>query len=231
MKRVLTPELIDLLPADDPRALRSRRDILRLNRINQSDMLMARLLRQVAGSRAPHTITDLGSGDGLFLLQVARRLARHWRKVNVRIVDSQPAVMPETVAAFKQLDWEVEVVKADVSAATDWSRNGERHFYIANLFLHHFDEEQLRAILRRVSEHAVSFVAIEPTRGRAQHFISRCLWVFGCGPVTRHDGPASFRAGFRAQELSALWPANGAWKLAEGNFGPFSHTFVTTRLQ
>jgi len=230
MKRVLTPELIDLLPADDPRAARSRRDILRLNRINQSDALMARLLRRVAGRQSPQTITDLGSGDGLFMLYVARRLAGHWRGVSVRIVDTQPAVTPETLVAFRKLDWQVEVVKADISTATDWSRNGERHFYIANLFLHHFNDEQLRELFGRVAEYASSFIAIDPTRGHAQHFVSRCLWMFGCGSVTRHDGPASFRAGFRGQELSALWPTHGTWKLDEGQFGPFSHTFVATRL-
>ncbi|HEX5223316.1 MAG TPA: hypothetical protein VFZ59_27395 [Verrucomicrobiae bacterium] len=229
MKRVLTPELIDVLPANDPRAVRSRRDILRLNRINQSDALMARLLRRVAGNPAPQMITDLGSGDGLFMLHVARRLARHWRNVSIRIVDTQPAVAPETFAAFKQLDWQAEVVKADVSIASDWSRNGERHFYMANLFLHHFNEDQLRGMFQRIAEHASSFVAIDPVRGRAQHFVSRCLWLFGCGAVTRHDGPASFRAGFRDQELSALWPANGTWKLDERQFGPFSHTFIATR--
>ena len=132
MKRVLTPELIDLLPADDPRAVRSRRDILRLNRINYSDALMARLLRRLAKSQSPKTITDLGSGDGLFMLHVARRLARHWRSVSVRIVDTQPAVTSETFAAFKRLNWCVEIVKADVSTATHWSRNGARPIDLAN---------------------------------------------------------------------------------------------------
>jgi hypothetical protein len=146
-------------------------------------------------------------------------------------VDSQPAVTSETLAAFKQLDWQVEVVKADVSNATDWSRNGERHVYIANLFLHHFNDEQLRGMFQRIAEYASSFIAIDPVRGHAQHLVSRCLWLFGCGPVTRHDGPASFRAGFCGQELSTLWPTNGTWKLDEGQFGPFSHTFVATRLR
>ena len=231
MKRVLTPEWIDLLPADDPRVVRSRRDILRLNRINHSDVLMARLLRRVAGNQPPQTITDLGSGDGLFMLHVARRLARHWRGVNVRIVDTQPAVGSETLAAFAQLGWPVEVVKADVSTATDWSRNGERHFYIANLFLHHFTDEQLRGMFRHLAECAGSFVAIEPVRGHAQHFVSRWLWLLGCGAATRHDGPASVQAGFCGQELSALWPSDHEWRLNEGNVGPFSHTLAATRLR
>jgi len=229
MKRVLTPEWIDLLPADDPRIVRSRRDILRLNRINHSDALMARLLRRVAGNQSPRTLTDLGSGDGLFVLHVARRLALHWREVNVRLVDTQPSVTPETLSAFNKLGWSADIVKADVSAATDWSRNGERHLYTANLFLHHFSNEQLREVFQRVAEHAHSFVAVEPTRGRPQHFVSRWLWLFGCGAATRHDGPASVRAGFRDQELSALWPAGGDWKINERNFGPFSHIFVATR--
>src|SRR5688572_20074979 len=223
MKRVLTPEWIDLLPADDPRIVRSRRDILRLNRINHSDALMARLLSRVAGDQPPRTLTDLGSGDGRFILHVARRLANHWREVTVRLVDTQPSVTADTVAAFEKLGWPVDVVKADVSTATDWSRNGERHFYIANLFLHHFNDRQLRELFGRVAEHASAFVAIDPVRGQAQHFVSRWLWLLGCGTATRHDGPASVHAGFCGRELSALWPANNRWQIDEGNFGPFSH--------
>ena len=230
MKRVLTPEWIDLLPPTDPLIVRSRRDILRLNQMNRSDASMARLLRRVTGDHPPHAITDLGSGDGLFFLRVARRLASQWHEVTVHLLDTQPSVAPETLAAFGKLGWSAEVVKTDLSAAADWSRNGERHIFTANLFLHHFSEEQLREMFRRVAERAQAFVAIEPARGRTQHFVSRWLWLFGCGAATRHDGPASVRAGFRDRELSTLWPAD-TWKLDERNFGPFSHAFVAQRRQ
>jgi hypothetical protein len=37
-------------------------------------------------------------------------------------------------------------------------------------------------------------------------------------------------AGFRAQELSALWPDQGAWQLREYRAGLFSHAFLASRV-
>jgi hypothetical protein len=101
---------------------------------------------------------------------------------------------------------------------------------MANLVLHHFSEESLTGLFQTVAAHARAFVAVEPGRGRRQLLFSRCLWMMGCGVVSRHDGPASVRAGFRDQELSALWPDRSNWKLTERSAGPFSHVFVAQRV-
>ena len=84
LPRRLEAEWLDHLPADDPRAMRSRRDLTRVNSFMGNAGRMAdALLRHTAGE-TPRTMVDLGSGDGQFMLQVARRLAPRWRGVSVR---------------------------------------------------------------------------------------------------------------------------------------------------
>jgi hypothetical protein len=46
--------------------------------------------------------------------------------------------------------------------------------------------------------------------------------------VTRHDAPASVRAGFAGLELSALWPNEGRWELHEST-RLFAHCFVARK--
>jgi hypothetical protein len=58
---------------------------------------------------------------------------------------------------------------------------------------------------------------------------SRLLWAIGCNHVTLHDAAASVRAGFRGQELLALWPHSSGWDLQEHAAGLFSHSFVARR--
>jgi len=72
LPRRLQPEWLDRLPADDPRAIRTRRDLLRINVCMLNVQIMSRALLRHAVGR-PRTIVDLGSGDGQFILRVARR--------------------------------------------------------------------------------------------------------------------------------------------------------------
>src|SRR5436190_2192662 len=83
------------LAFDDPRAIRSRRDLDLINRVMGQDRIMARALRTLP---PPRLLADLGGGDGRFLLSVARRLP--WRDVKLLILDRQNIVGRETQAAF-----------------------------------------------------------------------------------------------------------------------------------
>src|SRR5262245_44330587 len=114
MPRRLEPELLDQLPADDPRAIRSRRDLRRVNAWMLNASRMAGALIKHAGPETPRTMLDLGSGDGQFMLQVARRLAPHWPDVTVTLLDQQNIVSSATREGFTALGWRVNTVSADV---------------------------------------------------------------------------------------------------------------------
>jgi hypothetical protein len=231
--RRLEPELLDQLPADDPRAMRSRRDLTRINGFMANARAMATALRAgaaVAG-RQPRTIVDLGSGDGQAMLRVARHLAPRWRDVTVILQDRQNIVSVATREAFAALGWHAETVSADVFDFLDRAASTPIDAVTANLFLHHFTDEQLTRLLSSAAKLAWLFVACEPRRAKFVVELSRLLWLAGCNDVSVHDAVTSARAGFAGRELSALWPVAGAggWQLQERPAALFTHLFAARR--
>jgi hypothetical protein len=84
MKRIVQPEILDTLPPDDPGALRSRRDLRRINSwMGNAETLAAALVKALPASailQTPLQITELGAGDGNFLLRVAQKINLQGRK-------------------------------------------------------------------------------------------------------------------------------------------------------
>jgi len=220
--RSLEPELLDLLAADDPRARASRRDLVRINFVMRQQTIMAGLLRPLA---APRRLADLGSGDGRFLLGLARRMAPHWPQVTALLVDRQDLVSAQTRAGFSALGWKCESITGDIFEAMP---HLDAEMITANLFLHHLDSLDLRRLLMLAEQKACGFVACEPRRSPVALLASRMVFALACNDVTRHDAVASVRAGFNGRELSRLWPGDG-WRLREGLALPFTHAFSARR--
>jgi hypothetical protein len=222
--RRITPEILDSLRSDDQRAIASRRDLRRLNRIMGQARIMAGMLQSHL-PRPPRRILEIGGGDGSLSLAVARRLAPYWRDVTLTIVDLASIVPGETRTAFASLGWTVEAIAADVF---QWAAEQPPALYdaiIANLVLHHFRDEQLLGLFRQAAGLAPVFLAAEPQRAGFALSAARMTWVIGCNDVTRHDAVVSVRAGFRDAELTQLWPA-GATVLEERQRGLFTHVFA-----
>jgi hypothetical protein len=220
LERVVAPEWLDVLPPEDPRAVRSRRDLRVVNSIMGHAGIIAAALRRHLDSDRP-SIAELGAGDGTLLARVlAGRMAR-----KVVLVDRQPAIDERTRARYLDRGIGVEIQAADVF---EWLRQERRMFdvVVTNLFLHHFEDAALGRLLEGVSRRTKLFIACEPRRARLPLVGSRLLGLIGCNDVTRHDAYVSVLAGFRGRELSVLWPDEQGWALTEGNVGLFSHSFV-----
>jgi len=226
-QRRLRPELLDELPPADPRAVRSRKDLQRINRIMGHVSFLADVWRRNQPDRWIETLVELGAGDGTFLLEFARQMAPSSRPFKVLLVDRLNAVQPATLDAFAQLGWKAEVVNADVF---DWLGQCKVNdaAIIANLFLHHFDDRRLTKLLDQVSVCANLFISLEPRRSFGSRVASRLLGLIGCNAVTRHDAVVSVQAGFKDKELSALWPQRG-WYVHESDAGRFTHSFTAQR--
>jgi 2-polyprenyl-3-methyl-5-hydroxy-6-metoxy-1,4-benzoquinol methylase len=225
MKRLVEPEWLDELPPDDPHAIRSRRDLRRVNSWMRHPSLLVGALQNGLNGLAPVKIIELGAGDGNFLLAVAQKIAPRWPAVNVTLLDLKKNVSAETLAALAALGWRAEVLVADVF---NWPPT-ECDVVIANLFLHHFADARLAELLRLISERAKLFIALEPRRAPWPLFCSRLLGAIGCNDVTRHDAVVSVRAGFTGHELSSLWPDKDHWQLTEQSAGAFSHLFIARK--
>ena len=236
-RRIVRPEILDELPVADPRAIRSRRDLQRVNRVMGSCGILSRALRRAlapAPQRAPLRILELGAGDGSLALRIATHLATRWPEAELTLLDRQALLGEATGTAFAHLGWTLRPLTVDVlewaRAPTQQQPSGRWDVALANLFLHHFEEDGLRALFAAVAARCDVFVACEPRRNLPALLGSRLLPALGVSADTLHDAIVSVRAGFLGCELSRLWPAGKThWRLEERSAGPFSHLFVATR--
>lgn len=134
--RIVASERLDLLPPDDPLALRSRRDLRRVHLAMGTRGIVARgwrtLLPEASMStpatpvsrsaHAPVRVLELGAGDGTLALAVARRVASDWPVVHLTLLDRQDIVSAETRSGFDTLGWSMTVERIDVH---DWARTAD----------------------------------------------------------------------------------------------------------
>jgi 2-polyprenyl-3-methyl-5-hydroxy-6-metoxy-1,4-benzoquinol methylase len=228
-QRDVRPEWLDTLPVEELRAQRSRADLRRLNRIMGSLATLRAALDCLSRNRTPTHIVELGAGDGSLMARLARQRAVRWPGLQVSLLDMQPLVTPLTRAAIERQGWSIDVVCADVFT---WLREAPKRadeIIIANLFVHHFDNTQIKTLLAGIAARATAFVCCEPRRSRLALLGSHCLGALGCNDVTRHDAVASVHAGFRDQDLSGHWPQDPDWTAEETPAGLFLHRFIACR--
>ena len=228
LTRCLEAETLDHLREDDPRAIRSRRDLRRINRIMGNTLIVDALLSDSL-SRPPLRIAELGAGDGSLLLRLAKRRARSWPAVTLTLVDQQNLLSAATRAAFADLGWTVHAAVADVFTWLEREDHPHYDAVIANLFVHHFEADALSRLFRAIARITECFVACEPRRARVPLLASHLVGAVGANDVTRRDAVLSVRAGFRDRELSACWPNDGEWHTSETDARLFSHTFAAVR--
>jgi hypothetical protein len=190
--------------------------------------IVSRLLERSLRN-APLRVAEIGAGDGTFFLQVAQRLATPPSGTQLWLVDRQQLLAPSTEDRLRKLGWRVEAVQADVF---DWlATTTGFDVVLANLFLHHFDNHQLKLIFERLATRTNKVVACEPRRFAFPKLAGKLVRLIGCNFVTEHDATASVRAGFRGQELTKSWPDLKGWELDEAEAGLFSHWFVAERVR
>jgi Methyltransferase domain len=251
LPRVLEPETLDHLAPDDPVAQRSRRDLRRVNAFMGARGILERALAKALATTAETAaragrrlrVIELGCGDGKLMLDVAKHRGTRWPDVDLDLLDRQPIVEPETIAAYAAAGWKARPRVADVLDWADERDAGERwDVVVANLFLHHFDGEGLRRLLSGCARRADALAACEPRRSRFALGASHLIFFLGANAVTRRDGVLSVRAGFVGRELSDAWQAGpppgvtdataaerpSAWSLDEYDDGLFTHCFCAT---
>jgi len=235
--RTVSRETLDVLPASDPRALRSRHDLQRVNRFLGARGIVVRGMRPVIGRHSrdlPLRMLELGAGDGTLMLRIAQELSESCPAVQLTLLDRLALVSATTKAGFARLGWSVEILNMDV---LDWaaaplppSLPSRWDVIVTNLFLHHFDDPLLKKLLSAIAARCNLFVACEPRRAPLSLIGSHLVGALGASRVTREDAVLSVRAGFREAELSTVWQGErGEWQLQEHRTGLFSHFFSAAR--
>lgn len=197
------PEILDELPANDPRAVRSRRDLIWINRLMGNERWILKQMGEEAGFER---IIEIGAGSGHLLSQAAKALS------NVEIAAVDLAPRPSS------LDPRVKWYQGDLFDHTDLF---EGSLVIANLFLHHFKPAQLRP-LGQALESACGLIACEPERRNLHKIQGNFLRPF-LGDVTRHDMQVSIDAGFRDFELPEELGLRQVWQWCQTRTWTGSH--------
>lgn len=232
MRRVVKQELLVGLPATDPRTLRARTDLRRVNFIMGNVGIRSRALRrhhdETDFRSRPLRLVELGGGDGAVLLPLARFCSARGVAGEVTLLDRHNLLSAETHHAFTALRWPVTSVATDVFTWLDQPAPAVDVMF-ATLFLHEFPEQSLGALLRLAALRTNLFIACEPRRSPLTLVGSHLLGLLGCSRLTRHDGILSAHTDFAATELSAHWPRVAGWELSEQPAGWFSHRSIAKR--
>lgn len=194
MEREVLPEILDSLPPDDPRAIRSRRDLKRLNFCMGNDRWIRSVLARNVNF-AKKGIVEIGAGNG-DLLRTLAPLAP------TTGLDLQPR--PEG------LPGEIKWYPGNLFEQPSLPSGG---VLLANLFLHHFEPDDLKTI-GALMEPFELLIFSEPLRLRRVLTLSQCVTPL-VGSVTRHDMPVSIRAGFTMGELPTYLGLSDSWRVTE----------------
>jgi hypothetical protein len=212
MPRTLQPEILDSLPPDDPEAVRSRGDLRVINGVMGNHRWV---LGEIARLRRPgERVLEIGAGTGDLLLALAAGA------VAADGLDLAPA--PQGLPAGSA--WHQSDVRS-------FEGIGNYPIVVANLFLHHLTEADLRAMGGRIAGSARVVIACEPSRSRVAALLA---WGYGMasgfGPVTRHDAQVSIRAGFLGSELPVtLGLEPPAWSVACRETGRGAYRMTAVR--
>ena len=187
--RVLKPEILDTLPAEQARA--SLADLVRLNRHWGGHSTLRHLLANVVDPEESFALLDVGAASG----DMGACVRRWYPAARVTSLDA----LESHLAAC-----DPPRVAGDAFRLPFRAKSFDLVF--CSLFLHHFTDEEIVGLLAgfgQVARRAVLVIDLE-RNPVPYYFVSWTRWLFGWDPVTVNDGQISVEAAFRARELEAL---------------------------
>ena len=199
--RKVIPEILDSLPPEDPRAIRSRRDLRWINSIMGNYRWIARRVRDTT-REANLEWYEAGAGDG--------HLADFFSpEERTRLSITGMDLIPRSPGWPEQWAWR----QGDIFDGLGDEPEAKRGL-IANLFLHHFERPDLERLGEVIDRDCVHLVISEPARYAFFHGASHLFDPF-VNSVTRYDMRVSIGAGFRRGELVELLGLEGEWTIHE----------------
>jgi len=187
--RVIKPEILDTL--SEPEARASLADLTRINRHWGGHATLRRLLRESVPPVETFSLLDVGAASGDMGARV-RAWYPNARVVSLDRIATHLAKCPGPRIAADAFQLPV--------------RDGGFDFVFSSLFLHHFTNEQVVALLAefaRVARRAVLVIDLERDP-IPYYFLPLTRWLLGWDRVTVHDGKISVEAAFRPHELETL---------------------------
>jgi 2-polyprenyl-3-methyl-5-hydroxy-6-metoxy-1,4-benzoquinol methylase len=148
-------------------------------------------------------VVDLGCGGGDELRFLCRKARRRGLSLRYTGVDANPNVVDyarRNSRAFPEINYQVmDVLSEELTEQP-------ADIFICSLFLHHFSDEELVEILRKLAENANLGVVISDLHRHrlAYYAFGLVTRLMGASYMIRHDGLLSIRKSFHRKELRQL---------------------------
>jgi hypothetical protein len=186
MARQIKPERLDSLDPMDPKAIASRKDLVTINQLMGNYRWFERALKPIHGARL-HAL-EIGAGGG----ELGSYLDSVTKFATYTAVDFAPR--PEKWPEHAM--WH----RGDI---LHYDNLGTTELLIANLILHHFTDEQLDQLGKRLKRSSIRHIlANEPCRRPIHKWQLWAGCAIGFNAVTLYDGSVSIDAGFKENELA-----------------------------
>lgn len=212
IERIVEPEWLDALPGDDPRAIRSRKELRWINTLMRNEHWILHQLGQHK-NLLENGIMEWGAGEGFLCEKILKKFPR----AQVTGIDllTRPSHLSKNVSWLSG-----DLLQMQAPANTQ--------VIVANLFLHHLTNDQLRQCVAWF-QHASLLVFNEPLRKQSSHAWGRVLHPL-LEKVTRHDMHVSINAGFITGELCDIWSEiKDEWIIQEWEQWPGAYRSVWIR--
>ncbi len=199
MKRVVTPELLDSDAATPAEVQQTLADLRRINRWFGGISTTRRMLEKVVARLGKHssarkelTLLDVGAGSGDVSLTAARQIQRK-AQVRVTLMDRMPAHLPRNGTG---------TVAGDVLALPFLDNSFD--LMTCSLLIHHLEREQIVKFVNDALRIARVAVLLNDLRREPLHLALMYAGYPLFSRLTLHDGIASVRRAYTAQELKAI---------------------------
>lgn len=203
--RFRTPEIMDQPDLDSKLHVEALRGLGRINVLSRSDAIVWPAIARLAREQSPRPIRvlDLACGGGDVALQLSQRAARARLNIQVEGCDISPLAVEFAAQSAKKRNADARFFVFD---ALGDPLPEVYDVVMCSLFLHHLDEDEAVALLRRMATAARRLVLVNDlVRGRLGYLMA---WL-GCRVLSRSkvvhfDGPASVRGAFTIDEAKLL---------------------------
>jgi O-methyltransferase domain len=196
--RIVRSELLDNLDPHGPRAIRSRRDLQMINFLMGNESWILHSLK-THSDLLENGIVEIGSGDGILL----NRITQIFPAIQISGYD----LIDKKSTVDNRITWHA----GDVTKLSPPQKGGA---LVANLFLHHFNDDQL-TWLKSWCDNFQLLCFNEPLRSPMAIKLGKLMTPF-VNNVTRHDMRVSIEGGFIEGEISNLLGlSNDVWNGCE----------------
>jgi SAM-dependent methyltransferase len=156
-----------------------------------------------------YSLVDLGCGGADTMKKVADVGKRKGYKLAMRGVDANPFIVKYAQDQTKKYD-NIIIETKDVLDESFFC--GTQDFVSANLFLHHFSEDEIVKFIKRAMKKTNEAIIICDLHRNLISYYSfiAIAKIFGANKITANDGKISILKGFRKKEWVAILERAGA---------------------